>query len=84
MVSSKVLLMLHHGHYARASKGQEDHQTMKQELKTLECAQGNMTLEWDSGVLLSHPKPSVMTSGLPVSVAGPHIAWQLTAFALVC
>ena len=49
-----------------------------------ECAQGNMTLEWDSGVLLSHPKPSVMTSGLPVSVAGPHIAWQLTAFDLVC
>lgn len=57
---------------------------MEQELKTLECAQGNMTLEWDSGVLLSHPKPSVLTSGLPVSVAGPHIAWQLIAFELVC
>ena len=57
---------------------------MEQELKTLECSQGNVTLEWDSGVLLSHPKPLVMTSGLPVSVARPHIAWQLTAFELVC
>lgn len=57
---------------------------MEQELKTLEYAQGNVTLEWDSGVLLSHPKPSVLTSGLPVSIAGPHIAWQLIAFELVC
>ena len=57
---------------------------MEQELKTLEYAQGNVTLEWDSGVLLSHPKPSVLTSGLPVSIAWPHIAWQLIAFELVC
>lgn len=69
---------------AEAKRDNKEHQTIEQELKTLECSQGNVTLEWDSVVLLSHPKPSVMTSGLPVSVAGPHIAWQLTAFELVC
>lgn len=69
---------------AGTKRDNEKHQTMEQELKTLEYAQGNVTLEWDSGVLLSHPKPSVLTSGLPVSIAGPHIAWQLIAFELVC
>ena len=63
-----------------AKRLNEEHQTMEQELKTLEYAQGNMALEWDSGILLSHPK---LPPDYQAPYLGPHISWQPIAFELV-